>query len=312
MHKLSARNVALMAVFAALSAIVCKVVPGIPIIGATHSTISFDVTLAPIYGVIIGPYLGFFAALIGGLAVASSPFTIITSFGTGISAFVAGMLTTKKVNGELGGWVIAALVLGILNLSWYSTWVGREAPYYPVLHIGGLLIVLVVRGWIADKTEKGERETNLPTKRQLNPPYVGWGILFIVFGIVCYFVYLDLAKIVEALNILSVLSFLAYSLLIVGCFSAIYGLFSWIRVGFVTAVALACYCGIIADHMVGNLAFIGLAETMAPGTYLPRLFMVVLPISIGERALFTAIATVIGVSLILSLRRAGLIFRKTQ
>jgi hypothetical protein len=314
--KISAQEIALTAIFAALSWVVSEFVPGIPIIGASGSRISFDAALAPIYGVIIGPYLGFFAALIGGLAAAGDLFTILTSFCTGISAFVAGMLTKQNGNGgKFRGWIFSAVAIALLLVGWYSTEVGRTAYFYPIPHIVGLLIVLVAREWIAKTIEK---EENISTQRLFNSQSFGWGAICLVIGSICYFAFLDLTEITGNLAVLGVLPFLAYAMLIIGVFSIIYGVFSWIRPGFVTAVALACYCGIIADHMLGNLMFLSMIGVVAPplqdapSEVIAGIFMSVLPVSVAERTLFTAIATTIGIALLPTLRKAGLLRRKTQ
>lgn len=312
---ISTRDIAMTAIFAALSWIVSEFVPGIPIIGASGSRISFDAALAPIYGIIIGPYLGFLAALIGGLVAAGSLFTILTSFCTGISAFVAGMLVTRRnSNGKvMRGWMFSAILLALLIGGWYSTEVGRQASSYPIPHLLGLLVILAARGWIANKIEEERKEKALSPVKGLNSQHVIGGVISIALGTTCYFTYLDLATVAKGLSMLGILSFLAYSLLIIGVFSIIYGLFSWIRLGFVTAVAMACYCGIIADHMVGNLIFLGMIDVVAPELKaVPSVFMAVLPISVAERLLFTAIATTIAVALLSVLRRSGIIYRKTQ
>ncbi len=312
--KLSAREIALTAIFAALSWIVSEFVPGIPIIGASGSSISFDASLAPIYGVIVGPYLGFLAAVIGGLAAAGNLFTILTSFCTGISAFVAGMLTTKKVGKIIHGWMFSAAAITILITGWYSTDVGRTAPFYPIPHIAGLLMALIVRGWVANKIVE-EKVREKPVKK-LKTEYMAWGVICLLLGTTCYFVYTDVGKLFGNMEILGLLPFLTYTMLIVGAFSIIYGFFSWIKPGFVTAIAIACYCGIIADHMLGNLIFLGMMDVVAPALksapseFIAGIFMMVLPISVIERALFTAIATTIAVALLPTLRKAGLTFRK--
>lgn len=317
--KISAREVALTAIFAALSWIASKFIPGIPIIGAEGSRISWDASLAPIYGIIIGPYLGFLAALIGGLVAAGSLFTILTSFCTGISAFVAGMLTTKSNTDKKSyGWIFSAVAIALLLVGWYSTEVGRTAPFYPIPHIMGLLIVLFARDWIADKVAEGKvEETSL--RKGFNMKYLALGIILLFAGAVLYFRYPTIIEIIGNVEILSgILSFLAYALLITGALSIIYGFFSWIKPGFVTAIALACYCGIIADHMLGNLIFLGMIDIVAPplkdasSEVIAGIFMAVLPISILERTLFTAIATTIAVALLPTLRKAGIAYRKTQ
>jgi len=314
--KMSAREIALTAIFAALSWTVSEFVPGIPIIGASGSRISFDASLAPIYGVIVGPYLGFLAAVIGGLAAAGTLFTILTSFCTGISAFVAGMLTTKKVGKTLHGWIFSAAAIAILLAGWYSTDVGRTAPFYPIPHIAGLLMVLVARGWVANKIV--EEKSGEKLVKKLKTDYMAWGVISLLLGITCYFTYIDIERLFGAMEILKLLSFLTYAMLIVGAFSIIYGFFSWIKPGFVTAAAIACYCGIIADHMLGNLIFLGMMDVVAPSLkgapseVIAGIFMAVLPISVVERTLFTAIATTIAVALLPTLRKAGIAYRKTQ
>lgn len=311
--KISTRAVALTAVFAALSWIASKFVPGIPIIGAEGSKISWDVSLAPIYGIIIGPYLGFLAALIGGLVAAGSLFTVLTSFCTGISAFVSGMLADGERKSY--GWALSAAVIAVLLAGWYSTEVGRAAPFYPVLHVAGLLITISARGWIADKIAEGKAENSVA--RKLNARSLALGIACLFAGAVLYTRHEVLSKIAGATEIASgALSFMAYAMLIIGLLSTIYSVFSWIRPGFVTAIALACYCGIIADHMLGNLIFLGMIGAVAPGLkeasteVLAGIFMGVLPVSIVERVLFTAIATVIAVALLPTLRRARIIYQK--
>jgi hypothetical protein len=175
--------------------------------------------------------------------------------------------------------------------------------------------VLVARGWIANNMQK---EENVSTQKQFNSQSFAWGAVCLIIGTVCYFTFLDLANITGNLTLLGVLPFLAYAMLIVGAFSIIYGVFSWIKPGFVTAVALACYCGIIADHMLGNLIFLSMIGVVAPplqdapSEVIAGIFMSVLPISVAERILFTAIATTIGIALLPILRKAGLLRRKTQ
>lgn len=313
--RMSTRDIAMTAVFAALSWIISEFVPGIPIVGASGSRISFDATLAPIYGIIIGPYFGFLAALIGGLVAAGSLFTILTSFCTGISAFVAGMLVTRTTSNDrvMRGWMFSTIALASLIVGWYSTEVGRQAPFYPIPHIVGLLIILAARGWIANKIERERKGKALSPMKEISSEHVIGGVISIMLGTTCYFTYLDLTTVVEGLAVTGILSFLAYSLLIIGVFSIVYGFFSWIRLGFVTAVAIACYCGMISDHMLGNLIFLGMIDVVAPElTNVSSVFMAVLPISVAERLLFTAIATTIAVALLSVLRKSGIIYRKTQ
>jgi hypothetical protein len=295
--KLSSRDVAFVAVFAALSAIVCRIVPGIPIVGVSDSSIQFDAALAPIYGLVVGPYLGFLAGLLGGIVVASSWLSVFTSFCTAISALVAGLLTQKNFRSSghsIRGWVVASAVLGLLILGWYATPIGQEASLYPVLHFLGIAIILVFRGWVAASFEKGDekKEKSWVSK----PNYLLSGILIAVLGFV-----ISKSYFVEIWEYLPYVSILLYFLSVI---TILYGLFG--GRSFMGAVFFACYCGIIADHMLGSLIYREIYGIP------PEVFTSILPIAAIERFVFTTIATLIGVALVLTLRRAGFFPRRLQ
>lgn len=314
--KLSAREVALVGFFAALSVVVIEVLPGIPIVGVPGSNIKFDVVLAPIYGLVIGPYLGFLAALFGGLITAGNPFSILTSFSPAVSALVAGFLTQNTVRGNGGrikGWMLASATLGFLILGWYLTDVGRQAPLYPILHVAGLVVVLASRNWIADRF----REEKVDRK--------GWQVKSapllagIIIMVVAYMLAMPYSADLWVLPYLSLPMFLVSGILIV------YSLFSFVRSTFVLAVSLASYCGIIADHMLGNLIFIQAVNILIPFSEIedyflkpfglpdiPSLFMYMVPVSALERITFTIVAAILGVGLILAIRRANLLTRKSN
>ncbi|MGQ9459847.1 MAG: hypothetical protein ACUVRA_01260 [Candidatus Bathyarchaeaceae archaeon] len=308
-----------MAVFAALSAIVCRFIPGIPIVGVPEASIKFDAALAPIYGLVIGPYLGFLAALFGGLIVAGSFFSVLTSFCTAVSALVAGLLVREKCSFRgytVNGWVLAALVLGLLILGWYGTWVGQQAPLYPVLHLFGLFIILTFRGRIATyfKGDKGDIANE--GRWVVKPYYVMPGILVMFSAYIISKPYwLDLGW-------TDFLPYLSLPLYFLGGIAIVYGIFGGgegkRKVAF--AIGLSSYCGIIADHMLGNLIFIGVINIIIPLEIIqeyfleplglpsiPSLFMYMIPVSAVERFLITAIATIFGIGLILALYRGGLL-----
>jgi uncharacterized membrane protein len=248
-----ARDAALVAVFAALSVVVIMFLPGIPVVGLSGVRITLDAAIAPLYGLVIGPYLGAFAALLGGIVVAGYKgwhiFSVLTSFTPAASALVAGMLARRNIG--LGGrhtkgWVGGASILSILIAGWYLTWVGQAAPLYPVLQGASLAIVLVFRERIPTLFESGCRRR-----------------LFL-------------------------------------------------------AVLLSSYCGLISDHMLGNLIFIlgvgwfiplttveSMVKTMGLPS-IPALFMFVLPFSAVERIAMTLVASLFGTSLIHALRSTPL------
>jgi len=317
--KLSSVEVGFVAIFAALSVVVSKVIPGIPIVGVPDARISLDASLAPIYGIIIGPYLGALAALLGGLIAAGSVFSILTSFCTAVSAFVAGFLVRRNwsfFGRSLGGWTIAAFTLVLLILGWYSTWVGQQAPFYPILHFFGLLIILVFRGRLAVYFE--ESADSKEKKWEAKPSFILLGISVLVLAyIISKSYWLDISW-------LEFLPYLTLPLYFSGAILIVYGLFAKGNgIRFATSVGLSTYCGIIADHMLGNIIFVSVINLLIPfeviQTYFlqPRglptiadLFMFMIPVSAVERFLLTAVATVIGVGLVLTLRKAGLLYKE--
>ena len=314
--EMSTKDVAFVAIFAALSVVTIKVIPGIPIIGVPEASIKFDAALAPIYGLVAGPYLGFLAALIAGLVTAGSPFSVLTSFAPAVSALVAGLLTQRNYRNpesKLKGWMLAALVLGLLILGWYLSWVGQRAPLYPVLHLGGLFAIIITREWTAKAFKEGKAQES--GRWQTKPYYMFLGILIIVTGYIFTRPYL---------SEFWILHYLSLPFYFFGWIAILYGAFGKGKGQFASAVCLASYCGIIADHMLGNLIFIHVIDVFIPlqdiekyflQPYglpdIPSLFMYMIPVSIIERIIFTAIATILGVGLVLALRKANLFPRKS-
>ena len=144
----------------------------------------------------------------------------------------------------------------------------------------------------------------------------GWSFKpnYILLGIVVIVLAYILPK--PYLSEIEIFSYLSLPLYFLGAIIILHGIFGGEegKLNFVVAVSLASYCGIIADHMIGNLSYISLIGIVFPPEWLPStpaLFMSILPVSVVERLVFTAIATVFGVGLVLALRRAGLFPRKT-
>jgi uncharacterized membrane protein len=312
-YRLSTRDVAFVAVFAALSFIVCKFVPGIPIIGG-QGQIKFDAAMAPIYGLVIGPYLGFLAALFGGFIAANSWFSIFTSFCTAISAMVVGLLTQKNYSSRshsVRGWVVAAIILAVLIIGWYMTWVGQRVLFYPIPHLAGLVAILATGEWIS-KSFKDGREGK-ERKWFVRPYFILGGISIAVLSFIISRPFFDETWSVSAVSL--PLYFLSGIVIL-------YGLFGGGKGKFVATVGLASYCGLMADHMLGNFIYIASVGVFIPYDVIestlsalnlpdfPSLFMYVLPISVVERIALTAIATMFGVGLVYALYKAGLFHRK--
>lgn len=157
--KLLTKQVALISVFAALIAVVSRL-PGIPIVvGVQSGKIEFTVPLYPIAGILLGPFVGALAVLIGNIVAFLIPswsiFGLLTIPAGVLSALVAGFLTKRD---NWLDWKAAAIVLGVLIGIWYipipnpqQAYVGLEAPFYPIpLHLSALALIFIFRHKVAD------------------------------------------------------------------------------------------------------------------------------------------------------------------
>jgi len=156
--RLATRDIALMASMAALYVVLSRL-PGFPVIGIEGANIGVVSCVVPVFGFLLGPWLGGSAAFFGGVAsrvlFGASPFTWLTLPAMALCAFVAGCLSRQRV-GPLKSWVIGALVLGGLIFAWYATWVGQLVWVFPLLHWVALAVVLIFRGWLAYFIQRGE------------------------------------------------------------------------------------------------------------------------------------------------------------
>jgi len=314
-NRWSSQEIAETATFAAISAIVIKIVPGIPIVGVSGATLNFNAALAPVYGLIIGPYLGFLAALVGGVITAGSPFDLLTSFAPAVSALTAGLLTQKGIRNDesrIKGWMLASAIMSLLILGWYLSDIGQKAPFYPVLHFAGLALMILTRNKIVPVFRAGRIAGSSWT---VKPHFYLAGIITLVVAFIFIMPYL---------NSVEILSVLAFPLFLAGTIMIVYGLFGIGKSAFALAVSIASYCGVIADHMLGNLVFVSSINIFIPLTVvndsflkplgLPdvsSLFMYMIPVSAVERLVFTLIATITGVGLVLAIRRANLSTRRS-
>jgi len=113
--KLTTKNIALMAVFAALYYVASLVSPFIPAVGVPEITIKLEALIASIFGLLMGPYLGFLTALLGALVAWVLPPSGGISYGLPfllsppLNALVVGFIFYKK-------WKYAFVVLASLIL----------------------------------------------------------------------------------------------------------------------------------------------------------------------------------------------------
>ena len=152
------RKISLIAVFAALYATGSYCLPGFPLIGVPESKIDATRALEIAYGLILGPLYGplaaFLGAVIGKVLTGGNLFFTLPAL---VTPFVAATLGRKLMAG-VRGWMVGAAVLLATIGGWYLTETGRAAPYYPLLHLVGLAVILIFREKIQVLIHSGKRE----------------------------------------------------------------------------------------------------------------------------------------------------------
>lgn len=148
--EIDAKKAALISIFAALQLVLSRL-PGIPVYGIAEGKIEPQILLMPVMGIVLGPWVGGLAAFIGNFIAWLIPTT--TFFGMlmlptiPIGTIVCGFLSKS---GGKKDWRLAAAILAILNILWYLSPPGFLVPYYPVLHLLALALVLLLRGKVYD------------------------------------------------------------------------------------------------------------------------------------------------------------------
>ncbi|KON31214.1 hypothetical protein AC482_01540 [miscellaneous Crenarchaeota group-15 archaeon DG-45] len=156
--KIETKKITLIATLAAIYA-VGSYIPGFPMAFVPGSSIDITRSLEMGYGLILGPIFGPLAAFLGSIVG-----KIITGKWGGlyftpvalVSAFMASALSRRYIL-NVRGWMIAAAMLLVLIAGWYGTMTGRTAALYPILHIIGLGLILILRGKIADYFQSEEK-----------------------------------------------------------------------------------------------------------------------------------------------------------
>jgi len=142
---LTTKQVALTSVFAALIVMITRL-PGIPIIGAPGAKMELSVVIYPLIGILLGGEVGAIAVLIGNFAswlIPPSTLLGLLMIPPGVLAvLVAGSLRSSE---KTFNWKLASATLTVLNVLWYFTPIGLEAPFYPILHWSALLLIVVFR-----------------------------------------------------------------------------------------------------------------------------------------------------------------------
>jgi hypothetical protein len=118
--KLNTRNVALMAVFAALYYVLSVLTFNISAPGVPQVQISFFAFVASVFGLVLGPYLGTLAAFLGAFVAWTLPPSGMTLYGfpfllsPPINAFIVGSINYRK-------WKIAFVAFTLLIVAFLFT-----------------------------------------------------------------------------------------------------------------------------------------------------------------------------------------------
>jgi hypothetical protein len=116
--KLTAKNLALVAIFSALYYVLSLITPFVPAIGLPEISISLEALIASVFGIVLGPYLGTLTAFLGAFVTWTLPPTGMSPFGLPfllsppLNALVTGLIFYKKW--KFGFAAFAVLIIAFL------------------------------------------------------------------------------------------------------------------------------------------------------------------------------------------------------
>lgn len=275
-HVLSAKETALVAVFAALIVVITRL-PGIPItLGVQTASIEFSVPLYPLAGILLGPWVGALAVLIGNFIAWVIPKSTVLGLllvpAGAFAASCAGFLVRRT---RLANWKNATILIVVLITLWYATPLGFEAPFYPfLLHVPALALILIFRGKILDFV-------NSTSKR-----LVTTGIAIASFaGVMADHMWGNI-MFITALNYVVDMKAFRDSLRNIG---------------------MAIGLGFSSKNPMPGWVY-----EMTTNPTLGDFFMLSLPVAAVERIAFTVIATVVGVAVIMAVGNIFFAYDKVQ
>jgi hypothetical protein len=221
--------------------------------------------LYPLAGILLGPWIGAIAVLIGNIIAWLIPTSTVMGFllipAGALAALCGGFLVrrTKWVN-----WKTAAVLLAVLIGLWYVTPVGFEAPFFPFfLHVPALVLILIFRGKIFEFVNSVSKKTVT----------LGIGISSFV-GVMADHMWGNIMFITAVNYVVDMRAFR----------DALKGIGMAISLGFSAGQPIPDWVyQMIADPTLGDF------------------FMLAIPIAAVERIVFTIIATIVGVGVIMAL-----------
>jgi hypothetical protein len=167
---ITAKHVAFIVIFSAVYAVM-RVIPTFPVIGVEGGYFSISDILAPVYGIILGPYIGGISVLIGtilGMSMKAPIFLGLDFLPALVNTVSLGLLVRKKWLHViiLNATLLVAFILNPLTLNFVNLTIGNTTIAMPFawLHITAFIVLLSPLGMKAGKWIKN-------TKPKINTAY---------------------------------------------------------------------------------------------------------------------------------------------
>jgi len=146
--KITTRQIALTIIFSAIYAVL-RVIPTVPMVGVAGASFSLSDILAPVYGIILGPYIGGLSVIIGTFTAMSAkpPVFLGLDFLPGfVNAVALGFLVRRKLLPviALNGILLLAFIFNPLTLVFVNVPIGATNIAFPFmwLHIAAFIVLL--------------------------------------------------------------------------------------------------------------------------------------------------------------------------
>ena len=168
-NRITTKQIAIMAVFSAIYAVM-RMIPTFPVIGLEGGYFSIADILAPIYGVILGPYIGGISVIIGtfiGMSTKAPIFLGLDFLPALVNTVALGFLVRKKwlpiviLNAAL----LVAFVFNPLTLNFIEISIGNTTLMLPFIwvHIIAFIVLLSPLGMKAGKWVRNAKPPNNAT-----------------------------------------------------------------------------------------------------------------------------------------------------
>ncbi len=135
--------------FAALFFIITEFLPGIPLYGlSSKSKIQISIVLIPIYGLVLGPYLGALSTFLGVILAtlypkpASSIFSYMNILSPTLGTFIVGFVSENFIK-DKNEKIRILVIFSIFLVIWFILPIGRMTIPYIIIHIISFLTTVL-------------------------------------------------------------------------------------------------------------------------------------------------------------------------